>query len=175
MGASFSPIASSGSPITRCGNCLRYLKHLPTRPQRLYCAYCEVTYNLPQGGTVKPYANLTCPLDNFELVVCHIDGGKSLPICPQCYNNPPFEEIISKSGNNNKPKKQLVMGCDECKHPTCPHSLATNYVCDCIDPNCLGCMAFVPRTAGKWKVCCNQCPMMILTTADGTASACESE
>ncbi|CBH17906.1 DNA topoisomerase III, putative [Trypanosoma brucei gambiense DAL972] len=155
MGASFSPLTSSGKPITRCGNCMRYLKHLEARPQRLYCAYCEVTYALPQGGTIKQYSNYKCPLDNFELVICHVEGGKSFPICPNCYNNPPFPDARVQGGRQ-------LMACDECKHPTCYHSLATNYVADCVDPRCDGCMAFVPRTSGKWKICCNHCTMMIL-------------
>ncbi|KPI89465.1 putative DNA topoisomerase III [Leptomonas seymouri] len=168
MGASFSAISSTGKPISRCGNCMRYLKHLDTRPQRLYCPYCEVTFALPQGGAIKQYANFKCPIDNFELVICHIEGGKSFPICPNCYNNPPFEELNSRKGgygNSTKGGNGAIatrhMACDECRHPTCEHSLATNYVCDCVDPSCAGCMAFVPRTAGKWKICCNKCPMMV--------------
>eukprot|EP00796_Vickermania_ingenoplastis_P008249 gene8249-5770_t len=157
MGASFSAISAAGKPITRCGNCMRYLKHLDTRPQRLYCAYCEVTFSLPQGGAIKQYSSFTCPLDGYELVICHIEGGKSFPICPQCYNNPPFEDMITNKGT----KKEVHMACDECRHPTCEHSLATNYVCDCIDEHCRGMMAFVPRTAGKWRICCNTCVMMI--------------
>lgn len=157
MGASFSSIASSGKPLTRCGNCMRYLKHLDMRPQRLYCAYCEITFSLPQGGAIKQYSSFTCPLDGFELVICHIEGGKSFPICPQCYNNPPFEDAVTAQGSN----KQIHMACDSCTHPTCEHSLASNYVCDCLDPQCTGMMAFVPRTAGKWRICCNTCVMMI--------------
>ncbi|RNC47387.1 DNA topoisomerase 3-beta-1 [Trypanosoma cruzi] len=156
MGASFSSLSASGKPITRCGNCMRYLKHLEARPQRLYCAYCEVTYELPQGGTIKQYSSFKCPLDNFELVICHVDGGKSFPICPNCYNNPPFEDIQKQRGGRQH------MACDECRHPVCYHSLATNYVADCVDERCDGCMAFVPRTSGKWKICCNHCTMMIL-------------
>lgn len=176
MGASFAPLSQSGKPITRCGNCMRYLKHISTRPQRLYCPYCEVTFALPQGGSIKQYSNFKCPLDNFELVICHIDGGKSMPICPNCYNNPPFEDMVAPSqaprdergdnnniGNNNNRPLTVTrhMACDECRHPTCEHSLATNYVCDCIDEGCVGCMAFVPHTAGQWKICCNKCPMMV--------------
>uniref|UniRef100_A0A0A9WVC9 DNA topoisomerase 3-beta-1 n=1 Tax=Lygus hesperus TaxID=30085 RepID=A0A0A9WVC9_LYGHE len=194
MGASFAPLAESGKPITRCGNCMRYLKHISTRPQRLYCSYCEMTFALPQGGSIKQYSSFKCPLDNFELVICHIDGGKSMPICPNCYNNPPFEDAITPAqvaavveqrengkynnavanpndGDNDdvmtredKNNADAVKGthttnksaatvrhmaCDECRHPTCEHSLATNYICDCIDETCPGSMAFVPHTAGQ--------------------------
>eukprot|EP00758_Cryptobia_borreli_P003669 Tbor_TRINITY_DN3901_c0_g1::TRINITY_DN3901_c0_g1_i1::g.824::m.824/K03165/TOP3; DNA topoisomerase III len=148
--ASFSSLSTTGRYISRCGNCTRYLRHISTRPQRLYCQHCEVTYNLPQGGTIKPYGQFTCPLDNFELVICHIEGGKSLPICPYCYNNPPFDGFGGKA-----------MSCADCKQPTCRHSLATNYVCDCVDDNCKGCMVFEPGSTGKWKVSCNMCVMHI--------------
>jgi DNA topoisomerase-3 len=153
MGASFSSLKDSGKFLTRCGNCQRYLRHLEAKPQRLYCQTCEVTFNLPQGGQIKQYSNFTCPIDNFELVISHVDGGKSVAICPNCYNNPPFEDRAARG----KP-----MSCDECTHPTCFHSLTTNYVCDCIDRTCNGSMAFVPRSTGKWKICCNNCTMMIL-------------
>nr|ACX31684.1 DNA topoisomerase III beta [Leishmania donovani] len=171
MGASFSAISAAGKPITRCGNCMRYLKHLDTRPQRLYCPYCEVTFALPQGGAIKPYSSFKCPIDNFELVICHIEGGKSFPICPHCYNNPPFEDMRPAIQHHHRgygggaaatmAPSTRHMACDECRHPTCEHSLATNYVCDCVDGSCAGSMAFVPRTTGQWKVCCNKCPMMI--------------
>lgn len=166
MGASFSSISSTGKPLTRCGNCMRYLKHLDTRPQRLYCPYCEITFALPQGGAIKSYSGFVCPIDNFEMVVCHIDGGKTFPLCPQCYNNPPLEDLgklgVGGVGGQRGNREGWHMACDECRHPTCEHSLATNYICDCIDDMCRGCMAFVPRTGGKWKICCNRCTMMIL-------------
>ena len=159
FGASFSALSKTGRYISRCGNCTRYLRHIDTRPQRLYCQHCEVTYSLPQGGSIKPYAQFTCPIDNFELIINHVDGGKSQPLCPQCYNNPPFEEQHTKKS---------VMGCADCRHPDCRHSLATNYVCDCVDDNCIGCMAFEPGSTGKWKVSCNTCVMFVKLPAIAT-------
>jgi hypothetical protein len=35
----------------------------------MYCATCEAVYNLPQGGAIKLYKEITCPLDGFELVL----------------------------------------------------------------------------------------------------------
>lgn len=151
MEASFSPISQTGAYLVKCGICNRYMRYLNARPQRLYCQTCAVTLNLPQGGTCKQYSNFTCPLDNFELVICHIDGGKSTVICPHCFNNPPFED-----------QTKTLMSCADCKHPTCGHSLAVNYVSDCIDESCTGCMAFVKGSTGKWKCCCNTCQMMIM-------------
>ena len=151
MEATFSKLANTGKYISRCGICTRYMRHLDARPQRLHCGNCNVTYALPQGGTVKTYFEYRCPADDFEVLICHVDGGKSFPLCPYCYNNPSVEAA------NNK-----TMSCAECHHPTCRESLTTNYVCDCIDESCLGAMAFVTSSTGKWKICCNRCPMMIM-------------
>ena len=41
--------------IHRCGKCRRFLKYISAKPQRLYCANCDETYSLPQGGTIKLY------------------------------------------------------------------------------------------------------------------------
>ena len=151
MEVSYSKVEATGDFLCRCGICGRYMQHLERRPQRLYCQTCNVTYGLPHGCTVKTYFGYKCPLDDFEVVICHIDGGKSYPLCPYCYNNPPFET------NGGR-----VMSCLECKHPTCRESLAQNYICDCVDSRCEGAMAFVTRSTGKWKVCCNVCTSMLM-------------
>ena len=72
------------------------MKHISARPQRLYCPMCEDIYNLPQGGAIKQYKGLECPLDGFELVLFSLSGqdGKTYPLCPFCYNYPPFEEAL---------------------------------------------------------------------------------
>jgi DNA topoisomerase-3 len=72
------------------------MKHISARPQRLYCPLCEDIYNLPQGGAIKQYKGLECPLDGFELVLFSLSGqdGKTYPLCPFCYNYPPFEEAV---------------------------------------------------------------------------------
>lgn len=46
--ASFSPLASSGKPLSKCGVCHRYMKYINVRPNRLYCPTCEVVYGVPQ-------------------------------------------------------------------------------------------------------------------------------
>jgi ribosomal protein S27E len=105
MEASFSPISKTGNYITKCGVCQRYMRHLNARPQRLYCQTCAVTYALPQGGSIKQYSSNVCPLDGFELLIYHVEGGKSIPLCPHCYNKPPFED-----------KDKKVMSCADCNH-----------------------------------------------------------
>ena len=42
---------------------------------------------------MKLYKGLECPLDGYEIVLFSLSGpdGKMYPLCPYCYNNPPFE------------------------------------------------------------------------------------
>lgn len=49
--ASFSPLASSGKVLSKCGRCSRYMKLIASRPSRLYCPTCEEVYNMPQVRT----------------------------------------------------------------------------------------------------------------------------
>ena len=58
----------AGKPLSKCGKCARYMKLVASRPTRLYCPACEEVLALPQGGTIKLYKGLACPLDNYELV-----------------------------------------------------------------------------------------------------------
>jgi len=44
------------------------MKLIESRPSRLHCETCKDTYNLPQGGLIKTFKELRCPLDEFELV-----------------------------------------------------------------------------------------------------------
>ncbi|CAH8847266.1 unnamed protein product [Trichobilharzia szidati] len=72
---SFTTLASSGKPLSRCGKCHRYLKFIDSRPQRLHCSICNETYTLPANGTIRPYKTEKCPLDKFELL-CWSQGSK---------------------------------------------------------------------------------------------------
>ena len=65
----FNKLEDTGKFLSKCGKCRRYMKFVPLRPQRLFCPTCNATYNLPQNGTIKLYKELTCPLDNFQLVL----------------------------------------------------------------------------------------------------------
>lgn len=86
------PQQSCGSPLA-----------LPqAKPSRLHCSHCDETYTLPQNGTIKLYKELRCPLDDFELVLWSSGSrGKSYPLCPYCYNHPPFRDM--KKGENTSP------------------------------------------------------------------------
>lgn len=126
------------------------MRFIPLKPQRLYCQNCEETYSLPQNGTIKLYMEIRCPLDNFELVLFSLGNtlaaqGKSYPLCPCCYNNPPaFEDMMGGDkekaqqethGSDNTSSNAVVvrssMGCNQCRHATCKQSVVFNGLCPC--------------------------------------------
>lgn len=141
---SFSPLSASGKAHSRCGKCRRYMKYIPAKPVRLYCSQCDETYSLPQNGNIKLFKELKCPLDEFELLSWSMGPkGKSFVFCPYCYNNPPFKEM--KKGS----------GCNTCNHPTCPYSLNTNGISNCIECD-FGVLVLDPSSGPKWKLGCNK-------------------
>ncbi len=115
------------------------------------------------------YTELTCPLDNFELVIFSLAGpdGKSYPLCPYCYNHPPFEgaEVIfggvgsGKDGGKGTGKGSRGMPCSICPHPTCRHSMIQQGVCSC--PECDGTLVLDPISAPKWRLDCNKCNCLV--------------
>eukprot|EP00051_Salpingoeca_urceolata_P020698 m.313900 g.313900 ORF g.313900 m.313900 type:complete len:266 (+) comp19665_c0_seq5:319-1116(+) len=66
---SFTPLSETGKALTRCGQCMRYMKLVQAKPVRLHCQTCNETYSMPQNGKVVEYKGLRCPLDNFEMVM----------------------------------------------------------------------------------------------------------
>lgn len=149
MEVTFSPIAATGKPLSRCGKCHRFMKYIQAKPSRLHCAGCDETYSLPQNGAIKLYKELRCPLDEFELVLWTSGSrGKSYPLCPYCFSNPPFRDM--KKG----------MGCNECTHPSCQHSLNSLGIGQCVE--CEGGVLVLDPTSGpKWKMACNRCNVMV--------------
>ncbi|KAI8341296.1 DNA topoisomerase [Chlamydoabsidia padenii] len=149
--ATFSPLAATGRPLSKCGKCKRYMKYIALKPNRLHCSTCDETYSLPLNGSIKLYRELTCPLDDFELVL-YSTGSKGIgyPICPYCFNFPPFENV----------KKH--MACNHCPHPTCGHSMVKNAVCPCPESErpedpCPGSLILDATSAPRWKLSCNEC------------------
>ncbi len=73
---------------------------------------------------MKLYKGLECPLDGYEIVLFSLSGpdGKIYPLCPYCYNNPPFENALKVS-----PCLSFLMECQgSCLviahlHPTALH------------------------------------------------------
>ncbi|CAG8435114.1 11795_t:CDS:10, partial [Scutellospora calospora] len=136
--ATFSSLASTGKILSKCGKC--------KRPVRLHCSTCDETYSLPANGHIKDYKGLQCPFDDFGLV-SFSTGSKDIgyPLCPYCYNHPPFENI------------RKGMGCNRCPHPTCEHSLVNNGICSCQANLCKGQMVLDATSAPRWKLSCNEC------------------
>ncbi|KAM6954134.1 DNA topoisomerase 3-beta-1 [Aplochiton taeniatus] len=149
MEVSFSPIAASGKPMSRCGKCHRFMKYIQAKPSRLHCSHCDETYSLPQNGAIKLYKELRCPLDEFELVLWTSGSrGKSYPLCPYCFSNTPFRDM--KKG----------MGCNECTHPSCQHSLNSQGIGQCVE--CEGGVLVLDLGSGpKWRMACNKCNVLV--------------
>ncbi|KER22031.1 hypothetical protein T265_09785 [Opisthorchis viverrini] len=141
---SFSSLAESGRPLSRCGKCHRYLKMIDSRPQRLHCPICNETYTVPQNGTIRLYKEVRCPLDDFELLLwSQGTKGKNIVFCPYCFSHPPFP---------NMPKGS---GCHLCLHPTCPQSMESRAVDACPEcPN--GLLVLDDSTAPKYRFNCNR-------------------
>ena len=185
--ASFSPLAATGSYLSKCGKCLRYMRFIPLKPQRLYCPKCEESYALPQNGTIKLYKELKCPLDNFELLLFSLGNsanaqGKSYSLCPYCYNNPPsFEEAAQSSPDMSKrasdavktaPAPAVNMGCNQCLHPTCKNSAVVNQLCGCPGVSadtgkpCDGMLVLDVNSKPNWKLACNKCNTLLRFKAE---------
>lgn len=172
--ASFSPHGQGGKALSKCGKCLRYMLYIEAIPKRLYCSTCEEIYNLPQNGTIKLYKELRCPLDGFELLLFSLGNkdnamGKSFPICPSCYNNPP------DFGGDAVPQKssvQKMWGCNGCAHPTCRHGATVNGMLECpgiSDDNvaCEGNLILDVNSKPYWCLSCNMVNCKILLRFHG--------
>jgi len=69
--------AAQASPLASAASAGATWSTSAARPSRLYCPTCEDIYALPQGGAVKQYKGLACPLDGFELVLFSLSGAVS--------------------------------------------------------------------------------------------------
>ncbi|XP_058448206.1 DNA topoisomerase 3-beta [Malaya genurostris] len=148
--ATFSSLCSAGKALSRCGKCRRYMKYIQSKPSRLHCSQCDETYTMPIKGVIRVYRELKCPLDDFELLAWSNGAkGKSYPLCPYCYNHPPFRDMQKNSG------------CNSCPHPTCAHSLFSLGVSSCIECD-RGVLALDCTMSPKsWKLVCNSCDIII--------------
>lgn len=151
--ASFAPLSSSGKAFTRCGSCLRYLKLINTKPQRLYCPNEERVLDLPQGGQIKPYLGLSCPLCSFELLMISI-GERTFPLCPNCFASPPYPSHPS-------PPKGTIL---HCPHPPSHPIVDQVAVGPC--PECdKGQLLIDPSASGqRRKLCCTSCRITVEIT-----------
>lgn len=112
-------------------------------PNSFYCR-CHFSFHS------RSYKELRCPLDDFELLAFSSGTkGRSYPLCPYCYTNPPFKGMPN------------MAGCNSCMHPTCPNSMNALgvSVCDECDRGVL--VLDATSAPKKWKLCCNSCDVII--------------
>ncbi|OQV16355.1 DNA topoisomerase 3-beta-1 [Hypsibius exemplaris] len=145
---SFTALNDSGKPFSRCGKCQRFMKLISTRPPRLYCGFCNEALNLPSQGTIGLHQELKCPLDTYDLVFW-TTATRGTPLCPYCYNNPPFPDM---------PK---LAPCNKCTHPSCSHSMLQNAVRTCYGCDS-GILVLETSSGHKRRLTCNQCSLKIL-------------
>eukprot|EP00928_Gymnodinium_smaydae_P066381 TRINITY_DN493_c0_g1_i1.p1 TRINITY_DN493_c0_g1~~TRINITY_DN493_c0_g1_i1.p1 ORF type:complete len:870 (-),score=213.50 TRINITY_DN493_c0_g1_i1:206-2782(-) len=151
--STFQTLESAGRPISRCGDCNKYLSVVDRKPVRMFCKNCDRIYKMPQNGQIKLYKELRCPLDQFELVFVANKVGKSYPLCPKCYDDPPFgaKNAVGKHWELEHPVYQkyrpAVMSCiaDECRGGTL-----------CLDVD----------SAPKWQMDCNVCAQQLQIFGD---------
>ncbi|CAK9078862.1 DNA topoisomerase 3-beta-1 (DNA topoisomerase III beta-1) [Durusdinium trenchii] len=139
----FTPLEASGRPLSRCGDCQRYLAVVDRKPVRMFCKTCNRIFKMPQNGQMKLYKELKCPLDNFELVFVANKVGKSYPICPKCYDTPPYGEKEEQG-----------------KHWNLDHPIYKKYrpaVMDCFADHCSGTLCLDVDSGPKWQMDCNVC------------------
>lgn len=150
---SFSSLADSGKPLSKCGRCRRFMKLINVKPIRLYCPTCNNTLSLPSVGSFRTHKELTCPADNFDLLYCNGGvSGKSFVLCPLCYNDPPFEGMSKASGCNN------------CTNGECELSMVNNAIAPCRGCKYEGMLVPDPGSGGgsaKWRIRCNECLFML--------------
>jgi len=150
--STFTSLESSGRLLSRCGNCNKYLTVVDRKPVRMFCKNCDRIYKMPQNGQIKLYQEKRCPLDNFELVFVANKVGKSYPLCPMCYDDPPF-------GARNAQGKHW-----ELEHPI--YQKWRPAVLSCIQENCPGTLCLDVDSAPKWQIDCNVCMQQLQIFGD---------
>lgn len=149
---SFTNLSSSGTRLSRCGQCKRYMTYISnTNPPKLYCSFCEINLKLPSGGSLKLYKELKCPLDDYELLVFNsLRTKKNMILCPRCYNDPPFDSAIQNTL------------CKECPHPTCPYSYNSSFIMYCPIEKCKdGVLTLDLSSAPNWRIDCSNCNLVL--------------
>ena len=161
---SFSSLADSGRPFSRCGKCRRFMKLVEAKPKRLFCSTCDETYSVPQqNGSLKLHQELKCPLDDFELIYFSAGAkGKSFVFCPYCLSNPPFPGMAGGST------------CSSCIHPTCMHGVNSLGVSGCVECEA-GVLVLDPASIPKWKLVCNKCDVIVRIFEDAAKVSVLSE
>ena len=83
-----------------------------TASQGLVCPLDHFEIVPPHPFTPPHPQGLVCPLDQFEIVLFSLSGpdGKTYPLCPYCFNCPPFESCAA-GGNGGPQAEPLASAC----------------------------------------------------------------
>ena len=139
------------------------MKLITSKPERLVCPICNDTYSVPGNGTVKTYKDVQCPLDNFDLL--YFTGStKSFIFCPNCYNNPPFEDMPKGSS------------CSRCTNDSCEYSMVANIIGPCSACSLSGSLVLDQGSGPPtWKVYCSKCQFSMSLFKDATKVSVEKD
>ena len=165
----FSPLASSGKPFTRCGRTNRILRLVASRPPRLYNPFTEEVLKLPDGGECKQYKGLECPICSYELCLYKLGGSdskssRSYPLCPGCYNFPPFKDDAAEStgaqstaaadGGGGPGSARRAAMCLRCPMPEIHPIIAKLRICACPETEAEGGVLMLDPAGGpgNWRV-----------------------
>jgi DNA topoisomerase-3 len=120
-----------GVPFSKCGRCSRFLllKKSSRGVPKLLCPTEDETYALPAGAVVTRFDGRTCPLCDFEVILCGFGGDISFPLCPRCFKSKPVPWPVNKqTGLSQKPPPF------SCPHPVAHPIISQFVVCPC--PEC---------------------------------------
>nr|XP_015221342.1 PREDICTED: DNA topoisomerase 3-beta-1 [Lepisosteus oculatus] len=76
--------------------------------------------------------------------------GKPLSRCGKCHRFMKYIQVRQRQG----------MGCNECTHPSCQHSLSSLGISQCVECES-GVLVFDPTSGPKWKMACNRCNVVV--------------
>lgn len=123
------------------------MKLITAKPERLVCPTCDgETYNVPTNGTIKTWKDVQCPLDQFDLLY-YQGSSRGFVFCPNCFTNPPFEDMGKGSG------------CNRCTNAACQYSMPSNTIGPCSACTSNGSLVLDQGSGPPtWKVYCSRCP-----------------
>jgi DNA topoisomerase-3 len=133
-------------PFSKCGRCARFLRLSQTRARKvLHCVTENETYALPHGAEVTPWDGRSCPLCDFELLLCSFGPGPNdkarFPLCVRCFKTKPVSVC---GGVDRKPRLPFA-----CPHPSAHPIVEERLVCPC--PTCDDALMVEPRRNSSRK------------------------
>ena len=120
-----------GVPFSKCGRCSRFLllKKSSRGVPKLLCPTEDETYALPAGAVVTRFDGRTCPLCDFEVILCGFGGDISFPLCPRCFKSKPVPWPVNKQTRLSQKPPPF-----SCPHPVAHPIISQFVVCPC--PEC---------------------------------------